>query len=725
MSTPNALDRSADLLPVGMGTGVVILSWVLGLATHHLDFSAAGVLELHAVSPSIWLVDLFPVYLVWARRQQVAQWLQAKELRRLQKGLEREADTARSAAIAQRAGAADILGAVQEGLFRVDSNGNIVDGNEPAATLFGIKRESMAGITIQTFLPHLDLGDSSVQHTRRTSRDDLIAPEWHTTAFHSSGQRFPAVITVSPIPMNGTMGSLYAIRDVGPQRSAMAEMQREMERRLGSTAGSMADTASVAHMNHSLRTPLAAILGYAEMLGERTRDDDLPELTADVSRIEYAGRELLNVLDNLTDLSLELAGKLDLTAETARLATLVDHAVQTTRPLAEQRNNQVEVASNLNRLTVLADPQRTRRVLVNVLARAHSATQNGHIRVTALRTTVEGQPFVAIEVSDDGNPMTPEEVVRHLDQSTGEGARLGLWLCRRLARRMGGDLDIQRVKNATTLVTVSLPTPINPTLIPGNATHWSPPSGPQEVKYRGLLVGLSKDGHVAASHALPEKRWAVETCREPEKAPAILRDMKPDLLLVGEQDAMGTWRLLDQIRRDPVLAQSPVILVSAHPDPRRAWRARLPVCPPEAGVLTALCTRILERGEAPRVVVAEADLSTAADLAIALRLDGCSVTITHDTDDALDLAVTRVPDLLVLGPNPGRGPGLSQVLAAIRAEPATRDVPLMVSPGALLSADVSARLQQFRHAILQPSELRNGDRVRLLAANAMRPRHES
>lgn len=204
-----------------------------------------------------------------------------------------------------------------------------------------------------------------------------------------------------------------------------------------------AKTEFLSRMSHELRTPLNAVIGFAELL-----EDDEPLSSRQAKRVGYirrGGEHLVNLVDDILDISRIESGRLSLSLEPVPLAKLLDDAVAMARSDAAERDVSVVLEAVPRDVFVLADPARAIEVLLNLLTNAIKYNAE-HGRV-ALRADVEDD-LVLINVRDTGPGIAPENLERAFepferldaDARGVAGAGLGLTLARRLADAMRGSL---------------------------------------------------------------------------------------------------------------------------------------------------------------------------------------------------------------------------------------------------------------------------------------------
>jgi signal transduction histidine kinase len=147
-------------------------------------------------------------------------------------------------------------------------------------------------------------------------------------------------------------------------------------------------------MSHELRTPLNAIIGYSQLLQLDVQDLEIndQEFISDLQSINEAGKHLLELINDILDLSKIEAGKMALCLETFELKTLINNVVTTVKPLMENNGNSLEIHCNEQLGTMYSDPTKLRQVLFNLLSNAAKFTKQGKITLTI---THEPNDFVS------------------------------------------------------------------------------------------------------------------------------------------------------------------------------------------------------------------------------------------------------------------------------------------------------------------------------------------
>jgi signal transduction histidine kinase len=222
----------------------------------------------------------------------------------------------------------------------------------------------------------------------------------------------------------------------------------------------------LANMSHEVRTPLNAIIGLTEMLTDHAPHFGTEKAREPLNRVLKAGRHLLNLINEILDLSKIEACKLELVIEPVAIAPLIEEIAGTGRPLAAQNSNQLIIDCKPDIGMIHADPTRLRQVLLNLLSNACKFTTSGEVRVTAARITDGGRAWLQVDVADSGIGMSPEQMGKLFQEFTQAdattfrqfgGTGLGLSISRKLCRMMGGDITVVSESGRGATFTVRLP----------------------------------------------------------------------------------------------------------------------------------------------------------------------------------------------------------------------------------------------------------------------------
>jgi signal transduction histidine kinase len=237
-------------------------------------------------------------------------------------------------------------------------------------------------------------------------------------------------------------------------------------------AASKAKSQFLANISHELRTPLNAIIGLSQLLKDDATDFGMTEdFTSDLDSINTAGRHLLNLINDILDLSKIEAGKMTFYPETFELATLINNIVLTVKPLVEKNSNVLEVDFDQELGIMHTDQTKLRQVLYNLLSNAAKFTNNGKVKLVVKRDKYDSNGnlipgIITFSVEDTGIGMTYHQQQQLFqpftqgDASTTKkygGTGLGLAISRHFCHMMGGEIFVRSEPGEGSIFTVRLP----------------------------------------------------------------------------------------------------------------------------------------------------------------------------------------------------------------------------------------------------------------------------
>ena len=527
----------------------------------------------------------------------------------------------------------------------------------------------------------------------------LVLLSSHRALFHSSD-----------FLLLGALGAQTAI--VAERRAVMAE-QEALAERLASTvealrSASAAKSDFVASMSHEFRTPLSAIIGFSDLMTTEPRDGDKVTVPMEwVEHIQRGGQHLLALVNDVLDLARVEAGRLDLRQEVIDASHAVTEAVNGLRPLADRKNLRLEVG--VSPVMVNADRGRFRQIIYNLISNAIKYTPDGgSIRVGV---TQEGGE-VRIAVVDSGVGIAPEDHERVFEEfrQVGDpserqpGSGLGLAVTRRLAEAHQGRIDLISARGQGSTFTLFLPAmteiaDAEPLVRPAAAPAGG--NGPVHASSGEVLVIEDDPSAVRLLREYLEVAgYRVRVSASGEMGIASAIEQRPaaiilDVLLPG----IDGWEVLRRLKANERLQDIPVVMVTVveERDVGLALGAVDYLVKPihrEAllGCLARYVTASSRPGHAKRVLIVDDEPAAVALIRGALEPDGVEVVIAQGGREALDWAEHgELVDLVICDLVMPDVDGF-EVIAALKANPRTAALPIVVCTAHDLSSDQKARL---------------------------------
>jgi PAS domain S-box-containing protein len=403
--------------------------------------------------------------------------------------------------------------------------------------------------------------------------------------YSKSGRKYWLAIEARPIrDADGRITHFMAVEtDLTDRKAAEAEVRWALQR---AEEASRAKSEFLSRMSHELRTPLNAVLGFAQLL-EMSGPTERQRRQLD--QIVKGGRHLLNLINEVLDISRIEAGRLDLSLEPVNIRRAVEEAADLVRPLIAQRQLTLTLEPNSDDATVLADQQRFKQVLLNLLSNA--AKYNRERGQISVRWQEQGETHFRIAVRDTGRGIPPEHWPRLFTpfdrlgaESSGiEGSGLGLVLSKRIVEAMNGELSFQSEVGQGTEFSVVLPRVADPNQRPRLSHHDILRPVVSESVCNVLYIEDNL-ANVALLEGILAFRPGVRllTAMQGHLGLELARQHHPDLILLDVHlpDIPGD-EVLRRLRDEPRLAEIP----SSSSAPMRRPDSSSGCCPPARGTI--------------------------------------------------------------------------------------------------------------------------------------------
>lgn len=240
-----------------------------------------------------------------------------------------------------------------------------------------------------------------------------------------------------------------------------------IEARKVAESASDAKSDFLANVSHELRTPLNAIIGYTEILSDEVREEDSQShWLTDLTRIYKSSKHLLELIDDILDISRIETGQVEIVKEPFQLGNLLRHLVATIRPVAGEQNNVIELDLDVNPDIVVSDRLRLRQAVLNLLSNACKFTHEGRIKVSARDEQIGNRRWITIAVADTGIGINAEKLeaifepfvqAERATVKRYKGTGLGLTITKRLCNMLGGDVDAVSQRGKGSTFTIRIP----------------------------------------------------------------------------------------------------------------------------------------------------------------------------------------------------------------------------------------------------------------------------
>ncbi len=354
-----------------------------------------------------------------------------------------------------------ILNTVVDGIIVIDARGIVQTFNRSACTLFGYQPDEVCGQSASLLMPEpysSDLGDFLQRALRQGEHgDEAIVLE--VFGKRKDGSVFPMSLAAGQMKIDGQPMLTGIVRDITESKQSEAEILAAKE---DAEAANQAKSEFMSRMNHELRTPLNAVLGFGQLLEFDNSNLNQQQKEA-ISHILTGGSHLLQLVEELMDITRVDSGKVELSMQNVPVQRVVSEALLLIKSLAEQHKILIDAPSVCD-IQLRADELRLKQVLVNLLSNAVKYNREGGSVTVRIDNLEPG--WVSITVQDNGIGIKTKDQEGLFEPfnrvggsaSTVEGTGLGLTISKRLVELMGGKISFTSEFGKGTTFQVVLPT---------------------------------------------------------------------------------------------------------------------------------------------------------------------------------------------------------------------------------------------------------------------------
>jgi PAS domain S-box-containing protein len=467
-----------------------------------------------------------------------------------------------------------IVDTAHDAFIGIDSSGRITTWNAQAERTFGWTRQEALGRNMaQTIIPPA-FREGHANGMRRfleTGEAPVVNQRLELRALHRSGREFPIEITItSPMKVEGGYSFGAFLRDISDRRERDAELRRAKE---SAEAATRAKSEFLANMSHELRTPLNGVIGYAQLL-QRDRTLNATQHEA-VEAISKCGSQLLDLINDVLDLSRIEAGRLDIVEGPTDLAKLVTDIRYVVAETAERKGLRLTmtIGADVPRPVVL-DGRHLRQVLLNLLGNAIKFTSAGDVGLVINRADGGHLRFEVIDTGPGIEPEALTDIFQAFAQTeagaAAGGTGLGLTISDHLIRKMGGKLTVESTVGEGSRFSFTLP------LVQGRGTvregepdlEATVPAIDARLAPGERLTALVADDSTANRRILASLLESagvdVITASGGLEAVELARTHRPDVVFMDlRMDDLDGLEATRRLAGDPSTAAIPVIAVTA------------------------------------------------------------------------------------------------------------------------------------------------------------------
>jgi PAS domain S-box-containing protein len=468
----------------------------------------------------------------------------------------------------------------------------------------------------------------------------------------------------------------------------------------------------LASMSHELRTPLNAIVGFSDLLADGTPGQLNDKQQRFVNHIKQGSAHLLQLINDILDLSKIEAGQLELRCEQFLVEEALPEVLSTIRPLAMAKNIQVQQKLGTDR-PVYADRVRFKQILYNLLSNAVKFTpKGGRIEIDCFESVNQ----VCLSVTDTGIGIRPEdqqivfEEFRQVEGSpdaVNEGTGLGLAITKRLVEQQGGKISLSSEPGKGSRFTFTLPAGSNtfrpePTNPPNSL-----PATTSGGSGKPLVLVVDDEAsarELLASYLNPEYRIAI--AESGAEAVNKAHQLRPDAITLDLSMPGGSgFEALVTLKKNPKTANIPIIIVSMVDQEKVGFALGAadylikPIRKPV--LLEAIRKHVPPQGnDDSEILLVDDDPRTLEMLEETLRSAGYETQSVQSGARALEVLSSKLVSAVLLDL---LMPGMDgfEVIRHVRQEATLKELPIFVMTGKSLTPEESALLARDTQALLQ------------------------
>jgi len=646
----------------------------------------------------------------------------AAELQAINRDLQKEITDRKSAEEALRKSEARkgaILESVLDGIITMDHEGKLLELNPAAEEMFGYKRADVVGKSMAELIIPPSLRERhrrGIAHYLATGEGPILGNRIEMTAMRADGTEFPVELSVMRIGQDEPPLFTGYFRDITDQ-NAQEEIRRrseeleEQNRRV--QEANRLKSEFLANMSHELRTPLNGIIGFAELMHDGRVGPVSTQHQEYLGDILTSAKHLLQLINDVLDLSKVEAGKFEFKPEPVIPELLVREVCEIVRTLAAHKRIQLGIEIDAAVTGIVADSRSLKQILYNYLSNALKFTPDeGKV---VIRVKPENQDYFRIEVEDSGIGIKADDLGRlfvefqQLDAGSAKkysGTGLGLALTKRIVEAHGGKVGVDSTVEKGSIFYAVLPRVFH---VPGEIVDqerfaMAPPGAPLI-----LVVEDEPEDRAWLARELAEAGYAVDTVATGAEALVHCREMRFDAIMLDMMlPDMSGRAVLGKIRERGLNLETPVIVVSVLADKGIGvgYEVRDILAKPVSGdeILKALKRCGVEPSNRRPILVVDDDESALKLADKTLRALGYRAVCRQDVTSALSAAAKEHPAAVILDVVIPEINGF-EFLKRFRNTQAGRRTPVIVWTGKDLTSAERRHLQSTADSVVMKSEV--------------------
>lgn len=475
----------------------------------------------------------------------------------------------------------------------------------------------------------------------------------------------------------------------------------------------------LSNMSHELRTPLNSILALSRVVIMRAKGKLDDEEINYLGIVERNGKQLLNLINDILDLSKIEAGKMDIVCKELSIVSILTAIVEAQEPIADIKGVTIGIEAPEDLPPLETDEMKLHHALENIIANAVKFTNKGSVKISV----TSDSKHVSIRISDSGIGIAKEsletifEEFHQVDGSSSreyEGTGLGLAIADKMIKVLGGSIDVESEKDVGSIFTVTLPLQCGKERIaPGPEYHNLEKQHTDNIGQAEKLILLIEDNDavvIQVKSMLEGEGFLVDVAPGGKQAMEYLNTTIPDAIILDlMMPEVDGFQVLENIRSAERLRDIPVLVLSAK-DLRTREIKKLQL---------NLVHRIIQKGDVNRIEllsqvhallgvkpkrVKESSASSLPGILVvedkrdnmivlnAILKDKYRIWSAYNGEDGLQMAKDYLPDLILLDIYLPGMDGI-KVMQFLQQNSSTREIPVIAVSASAMSEDVELFLK--------------------------------
>ena len=468
----------------------------------------------------------------------------------------------------------------------------------------------------------------------------------------------------------------------------------------------------LSNMSHELRTPLNSVMALSRVLIMQAKEKLSKEEANYLEIIERNGKQLLALINDILDLSKIEAGRMDVSPKMFSLKSAIEVIIESLEPLAEEKGIEITQQIPEDLPQIESDESRLHQILQNIIGNGVKFTNKGSVAVSVSSDTEK----VYIEVKDTGIGISNKDLphifdeFRQVDGSSSrmfEGTGLGLTIAKKAALMLGGDISVQSAPGKGATFTITLPVKWEGiAAVYGPITTKSPSETISEGQKTVLVVDDEPNVVAMISEYLTGEGYNTITATSGKKALELAETHRPFAITLDViMPEMDGWEVLQDLKKNPVTADIPVIVVSVSDDRETGFALGAVGCLTKPFTREALIIEINKIGR-PRphsIMVVDDNEIDLREMARVIEEEGIKAVLADSGSNCMKMLKEDLPDILVLDLMMPEMDGF-ELLDRVRMEPKTGNLPVIIVTAKDLTIEDRKRLEGSVSSILAKSD---------------------